>query len=66
LEKKMRVPNMKLLVASALALAIFVGGGYSVVRSVDHPVAEGTYKAATTGASSRVDWSDRTNVGFDE
>jgi hypothetical protein len=64
--KKMRVLNMKVLVASALALAVLAGGAYSVVRSVDHPVADGTYTAHTTGAASRIDWSDRINAGFDE
>jgi hypothetical protein len=62
----MRVLNLKLLVASALALAVFAAGAYSVARSVKNPVAEGTYSAHTTGASSRIDWSDRFNAGFDE
>jgi hypothetical protein len=62
----MRVLNMKVLVASVLALAVFAGGAYSVARSVKNPVADGTYTAHTTGAASRIDWSDRVNAGFDE
>ena len=65
----MRVLNLKMIVASVLALALLAGGTYSVVRSVDHPAAEGTYTAHTTGAAARadrIDWSDRVNVGFDE
>jgi hypothetical protein len=62
----MRVLNLKMLVASLLALAVFTGGAYSVVRSVKNPAAEGTYTASTTGAASRIDWSDRVNAGFDE
>jgi hypothetical protein len=66
----MRVVNLKVLVASVLALVVFAGGAYSVARSVKHPVAEGTYTAHTTGAASRIesriDWSDRTNAGFNE
>ncbi len=62
----MRVLNLKMLVASVLALAVIAGGGYSVIRSVKNPVAAGTYSAATTGAASRLDWSDRINAGFDE
>jgi hypothetical protein len=62
----MRVLNMKVFVASFLALALFAGGAYSVARSVKNPAAEGTYTAHTTGAASRIDWSDRINAGFDE
>jgi hypothetical protein len=62
----MRVLNMKVLVASVLAVAVLSGGVYSVARSVKDPVATGTYTAHTTGASSRIDWSDRVNAGFDE
>ena len=62
----MRVLNLKVLLASFLALAVFAGGAYSVVRSVKAPTVAGTYQAYTTGASSRIDWSDRVNAGFDE
>jgi hypothetical protein len=62
----MRVLNLKVLVASALALAVFAGGAYSVTRSVKTPSAAGTYTAHTTGAASRIDWSDRVNAGFEE
>lgn len=65
----MRVLKLKVLVASVLAVAVVAGGAYSVVRSVKNPAAEGTYTAHTTGAASRIDridWSDRTNAGFDE
>lgn len=68
----MRVLNMKLVVASVLALALLVVGAFSVARSVRTPVAEGTYTAHTTGAAARIDradridWSDRINAGFDE
>lgn len=57
---------MRVFLALALAVAVFAGGAYSVARSVKHPVAEGTYTAYTTGAASRIDWSDRINAGFDE
>jgi hypothetical protein len=57
---------MRVLLALALAAAVFAGSAYSVTRSVKHPAAEGTYTAHTTGAASRVDWSDRKNAGFDE
>ncbi len=57
---------MRVLVAFALAAVMFTGGAYAIVRSVEHPAAEGTYSAHTTGASSRIDWSDRINAGFDE
>jgi hypothetical protein len=69
----MRVLNLKMLLASVLALTVLAGGAYSVVRSVDHPAAGGTYTASTTGAASRIDWSDRgidwsdrANAGFFE
>ncbi|MGE3987133.1 hypothetical protein [Pseudorhodoplanes sp.] len=57
---------MRILLALVLAVTIVGGGAYSVVRSVEHPAAPGTYTAHTTGAASRVDWSDRMNAGFDE
>lgn len=57
---------MRVLLALVLATAVFAGGAYAVVRSVEHPAAEGTYTASTTGAASRIDWSDRINAGFDE
>jgi multidrug resistance efflux pump len=60
-EKKMRV-----LLALTIAAVVFAAGAYSIVRSVDHPATDGTYSAYTTGASSRIDWSDRFNAGFDE
>lgn len=62
----MRVLNLKTIVASVLAVAVLAGSAYSVARSVKNPEAVGTYTAATTGAASRIDWSDRINVGFDE
>ena len=57
---------MRVFLAAVLAAAIVGGGAYSVARSVKHPTAEGTYTAHTTGAASRIDWSDRINAGFDE
>jgi|EndMetStandDraft_4_1072995.scaffolds.fasta_scaffold1359831_1 hypothetical protein len=57
---------MRVFLALALAAIVVAGGAYSVLRSVGHPAAESTYSAVTTGAASRIDWSDRTNVGFDE
>lgn len=57
---------MRVLLALALAAAVFAGGAYSVMRSVKQPGAAGTYSAHTTGAASRVDGSDRVNAGFDE
>ena len=66
MEIEMRVLNTKVLVASFLALAVIAGGAFSVVRSVKTPAVAGTYQAYTTGASSRIDWSDRVNAGFDE
>jgi hypothetical protein len=68
----MRVVNSKVLLASALTVAVIAGGAYSVARSVKNPAANGTYTAHTTGAASRIDrterfdWSDRVNAGFDE
>gem|GEM_PF-3041706 len=62
--------NLKLLLASVLMVAILASGAYSVLRSLEHPVAEGNYTAYTTGAASRIepriDWSDRNNAGFDQ
>jgi hypothetical protein len=49
-----------------IAAVVVFGGSYSVLRSVEHPAAEGTYTAHTTGASSRIDWSDGMNAGFDQ
>lgn len=57
---------MRVFLALAIAVAVLAGGAYSVARSVKHPAAEGTYTAHTTGAASRIDWSDRINAGFDE
>jgi hypothetical protein len=57
---------MRVLLALALAAIVVAGGAYSVLQSVEHPAAESTYNAVTTGAASRTDWSGRTNVGFDE
>jgi len=57
---------MRVFLALAIAVAVVAGGSYSVLRSVEHPSAEGTYTAQTTGASSRIDWSDGMNAGFDQ
>jgi hypothetical protein len=60
-----RFVNLKVILASILALGIFAGGAYAIVRSLDNPAADGTYAAATSGAANRiVDWSDRANAGF--
>ncbi len=56
---------MRVFLALALFAAVLAGGAYSVVRSVQHPTTD-TYTAHTTGSASRIDWSDGTNVGFDE
>ena len=57
---------MRVFVALALFAVILAGGAYSVARSVTTPSVAGTYEASTTGAASRIDWSDRINAGFDE
>lgn len=57
---------MRAYLAVALAAAVVAGGVYAVSRSVGNTSVAGTYEAYTTGASSRIDWSDRINAGFDE
>jgi hypothetical protein len=57
---------MRVFLALAIAATVLASGVYSVARSVKEPVAAGTYTASTTGAASRIDWSDRINAGFDE
>lgn len=65
---------MRVFLALAIVAAVLAGGAYAVVRSVQGPAAAGdhasTYRVQTTGStswpSSRIDWSDRINAGFDE
>jgi hypothetical protein len=58
--------KMRVFLGLALAAAIAVGGVYAVAGSVKNPAVAGTYEAYTSGAASRIDWSDRINAGFDE
>jgi hypothetical protein len=58
--------KMRIFLALAIAVTVIAGGAYSVVRSLNHPVAEGTYEAYTSGAASRIDLSDRINAGYYE
>lgn len=64
--KKTLEIDMRVFMALALFAAVLAGGAYSVVRSIEHPVAEGNYFAHSTGASSRLERTDRVEVGFDE
>ena len=62
---------MRILLASALAIAITAGWAYSIVQSVANPGARGTYPAYTTSVyppvfGSGIDWTDRANAGFAE
>lgn len=57
---------MRIFLALAIAGLVLASGVYSVACSVKEPGAAGTYAAHTTGAASRIEWSDRINAGFDE
>ena len=57
---------MRVLLGLALAAAVVAGGVHAVTRSVQTPTVAGTYEAYTSGAAARIDWSDRSDVGYDE